>query len=69
MVIPKDSMALKKFLKYSCYIESENFDNYIKDILHLKKNYNSFLIESKKQALYYKKIIENQDDLIKAINK
>jgi hypothetical protein len=69
MVIPKDSMAMKKFLKYSCYLESENFDNYIKDILYLKKNYNSFLIESKKQALHYKKIIENQDDLINAINK
>ena len=69
VIIPKDSLALKKFLKYQCYLEANNLDDYVNKILTLHEKYDSYLVEAKKQASYYKRILNNYDDFINTINK
>ena len=69
IIIPEGSQALKKNLKYQCYLEANNADDYVNKILKLHKKYDSYLVEAKKQATYYKKILNDYDDLIKTLNK
>ena len=69
IIIPKDSQALKKFLRYQCYLEANNLDDYVNKILTLHEKYDSYLVEAKKQAAYYKRILNNYDDFINTINK
>jgi glycosyltransferase involved in cell wall biosynthesis len=69
IIIPEGSQALKQNLKYQCYLEANNPDDYVNKILKLHKKYDSYLVEAKKQATYYKKILNDYDDLIKTLNK
>jgi hypothetical protein len=69
LIIPDGSRSLIKFLKYQCYLEANNLDDYVNKILKLYKNYDFYLIEAKKQSTYYKKILSDYDDLIKTINR
>ena len=59
MVIPKGSNQLKKYLLTDNYLEADNEESYIKQILTIHNNYDYYLNESKKLSKIYSQNIEN----------
>jgi hypothetical protein len=68
MIIPKDSIYLKKILKFSSYEEAEGINEYVEKTILMIKNYDFYLNEAKKQSLSYKSKIKF-DPLVKNIIK
>jgi hypothetical protein len=66
IIIPRNSIYLKKLLNFSSYEEATEIDEYAQKTILIAKNYSFYLSEAKKQSLSYKLKIES-DPLIKNI--
>lgn len=66
IVIPKNSIYLKKLLEFSSYEEATTIDEYVQKTILIAKNYDFYLNEAKKQSLSYKLKIKS-DPLIRNI--
>ena len=67
VVIPSDSKFLKKNLKFKCFCEAKNIDEYVKKCILISKNYKKYLFNSKKQSNYLKKFLLEKDSFVKNI--
>ena len=68
LIIPRNSIYLKKLLNFSSYEEATEIDEYVQKTILIAKNYSFYLSEAKKQSLSYKLKIES-DPLITNIAK
>jgi hypothetical protein len=68
IIIPRNSIYLKKLLNFSSYEEASEIDEYVEKTILITKNYNFYLSEAKKQSLSYKLKLES-DPLVKNITK
>jgi hypothetical protein len=68
IIIPRNSIYLKKLLNFSSYEEATEIDEYVQKTILMAKNYSFYLSEAKKQSLSYKLKIES-DPLITNIAK
>jgi hypothetical protein len=68
IIIPRNSIYLKKLLKFSSYEEAAEIDEYVQKTILIAKNYSFYLSEAKKESLSYKLKIES-DPLITNITK
>jgi hypothetical protein len=66
LVIPSGNTYLKKLLKYKCYEEAEDTDDFVNKSILMAENYSNYLREAKKQSAEYKFKIKN-DPLVKRI--
>jgi hypothetical protein len=67
VVIPFDSKFLKKNLKFKCFCEAKNIDEYVEKCILISKNYKKYLSNSKKQSNYLKKFLLEKDSFVKNI--
>jgi hypothetical protein len=67
VVIPSDSKFLKKNLKFKCFCEAKNIDEYAEKCILISKNYKKYLFNSKKQSNYLKKFLLEKDSFVKNI--
>jgi hypothetical protein len=67
VIIPSDSKFLKKNLKFKCFCEAKNIDEYVEKCILVSENYKKYLSNSKKQSKYLKKILFKKDSFIKNI--
>jgi hypothetical protein len=67
VVIPSDSKFLKKNLKFKCFCEAKNIDEYVEKCILISKNYKKYLFNSKKQSNYLKKFLLEKDSFVKNI--
>ena len=68
IVLPRNSVYLKKLLEFSSYEEATEINEYVEKTILIAKNYDFYLNEAKKQSLSYKLKIES-DPLIINITK
>ena len=67
VIIPSGSKFLKKNLKFECFCEAKNIDEYVEKCVLISKNYKKYLSNSKKQSNYLKKFLSEKDSFIKNI--
>jgi hypothetical protein len=67
VVIPSDSKFLKKNLKFECFCEAKNIDEYVEKCILVSENYKKYLSNSKKQSNYLKKFLLEKDSFVKNI--
>lgn len=67
VVIPSDSKFLKKNLKFECFCEAKNIDEYVEKCILVSENYKKYLTNSKKQSNYLKKFLLEKDSFVKNI--
>jgi hypothetical protein len=67
VVIPSESKFLKKNLKFECFCEAKNIDEYVEKCILVSKNYKKYLSNSKKQSNYLKKFLLEKDSFVKNI--
>ena len=67
VVIPSESKFLKKNLKFECFCEAKNIDEYVEKCILIAKNYKKYLSNSKKQSNYLKKFLFEKDSFVKNI--
>jgi hypothetical protein len=67
VIIPSDSKFLKKNLKFECFCEAKNIDEYVEKCILVSKNYKKYLSNSKKQSNYLKKFLLEKDSFVKNI--
>jgi hypothetical protein len=68
IIIPRNSVYLKKLLNFSSYEEATEIDEYVEKTILIAKNYDFYLNEAKKESLNYKSKIES-DPLVRNITK
>jgi hypothetical protein len=68
IVLPRNSVYLKKLLEFSSYEEATEINEYVEKTILIAKNYDFYLNEAKKQSLSYKLKIES-DPLVINITK
>jgi len=67
VIIPSGSKFLKKNLKFECFCEAKNINEYVEKCVLISKNYKKYLYNSKKQSNYLKKFLSEKDSFIKNI--
>ena len=67
VIIPSHSKFLKKNLKFKCFCEARNINEYAEKSVLISRNYKKYLSNSKKQSNYLKKFLFEKDSLIKNI--
>ena len=67
IIIPSHSKFLKKNLKFKCFCEAKNIDEYVEKCILISKNYKKYLSNSKNQSNYLKKFLSEKDSFIKNI--
>lgn len=67
LVIPSDSKFLKKNLKFKCFCEAKDIDEYAEKSILISKDYKKYLANSKEQSNYLKKFLLEKDSFIKNI--
>jgi hypothetical protein len=67
VIIPSHSKFLKKNLKFKCFCEANNIDEYVEKCILISKNYKKYLSNSKKQLNYLKKFLLEKDSFVKNI--
>lgn len=67
VIIPSDSKFLKKNLKFKCFCEAKNIDEYVEKCILVSENYKKYLSNSKKQSNYLKKFLLEKDSFVKNI--
>lgn len=67
VIIPSHSKFLKKNLKFKCFCEARNINEYAEKSVLISRNYKKYLSNSKKQSNYLKKFLFEKDSLIRNI--
>lgn len=67
IIIPFASKFLKKNLKFKCFEEAKNIDEYVEKCFLISKSYKKYLFNSKKQSIYLKKNLSEKDSFVKNI--
>lgn len=67
IIIPIESKFLKKNLKFKCFCEAKNVDEYVEKCVLISKSYKKYLSNSKKQSNYLKNNLSQKDSFVKNI--